>query len=373
MVSLVMGCKKDPFNPDSGITDSGIEGLLKKPYLPELERLYNQLQIPNFGNIKLVNGDILKFENAEHYDQVYESLNELYEAWTVLFMETYYTGDEDELDATIERLGFDENLPLFKFVERYKVAHPLIWEAVEQEEQWLERGGGGRSPSDPITQCPIEQTLLSNYYEYCIGDTISQLRPDGWEIHIPTSKLQYLTQIRNSSIQELISRAEVPGGGGGPIYTGEPFNAIIFPPEDQTCYKSGHEINPTQLHGDNYKFEWSYHFRYKKFGQKVVATATIKNYKYKNSKWKKDYGSSCKVEFSAQLYFEGTYCDDIGQVGGTQKYELYLHSRSVSYPIHSWIWYTPSKIRNDTESSYVECRHRSTYYKFNAETGAQIN
>jgi hypothetical protein len=364
-----MGCKKEAAN-----ADSMIEGPFKQASPNALELLYKQLQVPDFGNITLVNGDILKFQSEAHYEQVYESLNDLYNAWSALFLQTYDTGTEEELDSIIAILGFDENLPLYKFVEKYKVPRPLIFEASVLEQQWLARGGEGKSPFDPITQCPIEQTLLSNYYEYCIGDTICQLRPDNYEIHIPTSKVKFLNEIRNLSIQELISYAVVPGGGGGPIYIGEPLNITIFPPKSSTCYKSGHGIGKDQSSTVDHKFEWSYSFRYKQFGQTVKATATIKNYKYKNNKWKKDYGSACKVEFVSQLYVEsGSYCNDVGTVGGTQNYTLKLHSRSVSYPIHSWTWYSPSTIRNDTESSYVECYHRGNYFKLNAETGELMN
>jgi len=98
--------------------------------------------------------------------------------------------------------------------------------------------------ADPITDCPIEQTLLSGYHEYCIKDTICQLRPNDYQIIIPTSELSFLNYISNASIEELISYAKVPPGGSGPIYTLSQYN--LHPPKSENCYKRGFENEGTK-------------------------------------------------------------------------------------------------------------------------------
>jgi len=368
VVSLVIGCKKD--TESDTITDNGTGNSAKYSTAVALEILYGQLLQPNFGNIKLVNGDILKFESAEHYEQVYESLNNLYEAWTTLFIQTYDTGDEDALDAKIEQLKFDDNLPLLRFAEKYKTKL-LINDIALMEEAWLNEGGSAKSPSNPITNCPIEQTLLSIYYEFCIGDTICQLRPEGYQILIPTSTLGSLSYIRNVSVEELLSHVNK----GLPNYDDPPkwpvhiptYNVTIHSTESSTCYESKHQINPLQYNGDNYRFEWSYHFRHQPFWGVTKTTATIKNYKFKNNKWKKDYGSSCRISFETKLYAEyGEYCHDRGWVAGKQSLNMKLHSRSISYPASSWLADTPKSIRDDINDSFVECRHRGEKFEFYA-------
>ena len=372
IVSLVIGCKKEATD-----ADYSLEGPLKSQKITELERLYNQLQIPDFGNIRLVNGDILKFVSEEHYDQVYESLNNLYEAWTALFLQTYDTGDEEELDATIERLGFDDNLPLFKFVEKYKMAHPLIWEATQKEEGWLERGGNGSPPEDEITSCPIEQTLLSKYHEYCIGDTICQLRPNGSEIHIPTSKLNMLTQIRNASIEELMSFSKEPphggGSGGGPLYIPEPFNVNIYPPNGNSggsggdcgcdfCYCTEYKNDFESLHGAGYKFTLSYNFRYDFYKKNAKTTVTVKNYKLKNNDWKKDYGSQCRLGFSTKLHQNPKIdqCIDKGYDGKTGNItKAYSKSKGKKFNFDYKI------VTDNINNSYITYRHQGVEYKFN--------
>ena len=358
VICFFIGCNKEmALNPDT-------ESPLKTTVNAELENLYNQLQIPDFGNIKLLRGGILQFQSKEHYEQVYEDLNELTEAWTTLFLETYDTGDEEELDDIIETLNFDDRTPLIKFAQKYKTVQATVLEGnAIQEEAWMERGGNGAPPMDEITACEIEQTLLSNYYEVCVGDTICQLRIEGYQIHIPTSSLRLIGTIRAASIEELTGyRGPVVGDGGIP--TGPPYNSIVYPPKSTTCHKSKHEKGDKVEHGDEHYFTWSYHFRYLEFWGTVKTTATMKNYKYKSNKdkWVKDYGSSCKVGFCTVLHDECNACNFYWNFSLYQSLNLKLHSRSISLSGKGLVA-SPSCKRDNTSSSYIECTHRGTIYK----------
>jgi hypothetical protein len=362
VICLLVGCKKE-----AELTEH-TENLLKAAMIPELENLYKQLDIPDFGNVRLLNGDIFRFESAEHYEQVYDALNELYEAWMELFIQTYGTpnlpenADDDALDTAIERLNFDENLPLLKFVEHYKVKHPLIEDAAAQEEMWLKGGANGSPPSDPVTQCPIEQTLFSNYHEICIKDTICQLRPDGYQIIIPTSEFKSLLYIRNASIEEMLSLAkEMPPGGSDPIYI-RLLNITIYPPKGGTCYESGWEygdFQPNNTSSGQYRYYWSYHFRYNRF-LGTRTTASMKNYKWKNNEWKKDYGAVCALGFVTMLYEEKSEgCvqkTPYGPSKGTP-HKAFFKSRttnaSAGAPTADF-----KNLRDDIDASFIECRHK---------------
>jgi len=387
VIGLVIGCKKEID------TKSNTEGPLKTAINSELENLYKQLVIPDFGKITAINkGEILKFESAEHYEQVYESLNALYEAWTTLFIQTYDTGDEDELDATIERLNFDENLPLYKFEQKYKViqAATLLEENTLRESTWLEQGANGRSPSDPITQCPIEQTLLSNYYEYCIGDTICQLRPGEYQILIHTSNLQYLNQIRNSTIQELLGRGEVPPGTPLPTFpkkvvvTDPP--VTILDPNEIDCNVSNYSNSDFIEHGSDYKFYWTYNYGYNWNGKKVKTNATMTNYK-KNKKhnWVKDYGSFCKIEINTSLndyYYETEDCQEsYGMVAtglNTKVVWKSLTARTFAeiFEVVSFLpEYEERAVgckRHNTDNCVLWIRHKSVVYKINVKTKSYV-
>ncbi|MCL2290094.1 MAG: hypothetical protein FWC34_05230 [Bacteroidetes bacterium] len=219
-------CKKEDSIKDSIIaSDINVEKSSRSTMAQELQNLYRQLPIPNFGNITLINGDILKFENEEHYKNVYELLLEQCEAWSNLFLQTYATGNEDELDETIENLRFDAQWPLVQFEQKYKKTKYTLLEVMTcKEETWLQGGARGDSPSDEITDCPIEQTLLSLFHEFCIGDTICQLRPGGYEILIPISELEFIDVIRNTPTSELMTR--------------EPLKPNNYPPVVDTYYLS---------------------------------------------------------------------------------------------------------------------------------------
>ena len=372
-VTIFYACKKDT-------TGSNTEGS-SKASISVLDKLYNQLPTPNFGNITVVNGEILQFESAEHHDQVYKTLNELCKAWMALFLQTYDTGDETALDATIARLGFDENLPLYKFLAKYGVQNSLVEKTTFEENQWLGRGGNGTPPSDSITQCPIEQTLLSMYHEYCIGNTICQLRPYGCEILIPTSKLHMLTQIRNMSVEELLSYAskEPPHGNDYPpplIHVPEPFNLEIKPPVNpptphnpppggdcgcHSCYCKEYEKTFEVEHGTDHKFTLYYHFRDRSLDGKPKTTVTMKNYKLKNNEWVKDYSSFCRLDFSTKLYHAATLYDCVdkgrdGKTGNNTKVFSKSKSKTFNYNSHA--------ITDDINHSYIACRHKGVEFKF---------
>ena len=86
---------------------------------PKMASLYEQLPVVDYGNIILLDGDILRFENEEHYLKTYDELCELYEKWTILFIEKYGELPEDSLDIIIEQEGFDDNMPLLFFERQY--------------------------------------------------------------------------------------------------------------------------------------------------------------------------------------------------------------------------------------------------------------
>ncbi|MCL2167724.1 MAG: hypothetical protein FWH59_01200 [Lentimicrobiaceae bacterium] len=358
---LVIGCKKDE------TANSTVENCPQRaPISNELEQLYKQVPPVDLGNIRLINGDILRFESAEHYIQVYDELLDLCEVWTTLFLQIYDTGDEEELDATIERLGFDDLLPLYKFEQKYK--SPIINTSLEcyafKEEEWLNRGGD--PPSNDITECPVGLAILSLFHEYCIKDTIFQFRPDGYQILIPISELSCLTALRNTSITELLGRAPVPNDPYHPnwiVLTNPPVTVI---PPDVEC-KSNFKNSGTVNHGDDYRFNWFYHY-YSFF----TSTAySMKNYKLKNGKWKKDYSSFGQVSIGTQLYWDcGEDCcnkDDMIKYTGNNL-KTFWRGDVVFRP---WDWTTRNRCNPD--ESYIICRHKGTNFKINVLTGNLID
>jgi hypothetical protein len=357
MICLAVGCKKDA-DSDTQISSNNTEPL--KSMGSELVKLYEQVPAYNFGNITLVNGDILKFQSFAHYEQVYEYLYDQYCAWTRIFLETYYTEDEDDLDATVERLNFDDRMPMMMFEDQFGLSGNTLrsMKAID-EDNWLANGTRGAAPVDNIINCPVEQALYSKYHEICIQDTVYQSRPDGYMILIPLSDIRFIGEIRRMSMGELVSRAG-SSGGQVPLGIGD---VIIVKPYPDYCYQQQWYKSDWQ---DNnycpcYKFSWSYNFRNTNNNITKKATATMANYKLKNNEWVKDYGSYCKLSFSTKIYKLDCIHDECLDVGrdGKEGSITMVHSKSKNKTFLEWVY-------DDTYSSYIICRHKGIDFKFSA-------
>jgi len=353
---IFYACKKDT------VLNSDTENPLRSPMSNELQLLYQQLPTPNFGNIRLVNGDILQFESKEHYTQVYDALYAHYRAWNDLFIETYDKGTEEELDKIIEELNFDDQTPLIAFEQKYKETNNTLRAmSVEQEEVWLERGAQGLPPTDSIIICPIERTLFSKFYEVCIQDTICQLRSNGTSVLIPIAAINFINQIRNASTSELSQMASTWG-----IVVNEPLRG--------NCYYSSWSKSDEQPNGTNYKFKWSYDFRRTWFNG-PRTTVTMDAYKRQNaqSAWQKDYGTCTSLGSKTQVRI------DVSTAWGSCLKGVLFHKvpntphqafhRSKTQGVFD-AFSSDDLIRNDPNESEVLCRHSGTNFTFNAQTGA---
>jgi hypothetical protein len=87
IVCIAVSCKKIT-DSDTPIYSKNADPL--KTMGNELAILYEQVPDYDFGNITLVNGDILKFQSLDHYEKVYECLYDQYTAWTKIFLTYFY-------------------------------------------------------------------------------------------------------------------------------------------------------------------------------------------------------------------------------------------------------------------------------------------
>jgi hypothetical protein len=365
VICLVIGCKKDTD------TKSNTEALKAMGVSNELKILYEQLPTLNFGNIKLVNNDILQFESIDHYDKVWGLLNEQYNAWTKLFLDTYFTGDEDELDKIIDKLNFDDRLPLIMFEQQFGILDNSLRTSKDIEEnEWLAQGANGSPPSDEIFNCPIEQTLASKYHEICIENTICQMRPNGYRIVIPISDIKFIDEIRRMSTKELVAIVGVGSGAKIPLGIGDV--VVIIPPsvgEDggddcgcSYCYCYEYKNTFTKFNGTDHKFKLTYHFRERWLDGNKKTTVTMTNYKYNSKKdeWVNDYSSYCRLDFSTKLYLRTglTQCIDKGRDGKTGSITQ-VHSKSKNKTFDS------KDYTDNINNSYIACRHKGVEFKFN--------
>jgi hypothetical protein len=258
----------------------------------ELELLYEDVPKCDFGNITLINGDILRFENEDHYYYVYENLVSQYESWSDIFFAKYNSENEYELDSIIAELGFDDRIPLLLFEEKYGILDNnlrSIW--VNNEKEWLDNGATGNLPVDQLINCPIEQALYSKYHEVCVGDTIYQMRADGIIIIIPISEIEHLqdcrTAITESELLELTN-----------AYPRISINKSI-----EACYKKYYSKSGQQHHSEvgEAKFEWSYNYGPNYNGHKFKTTVSMRNYEKKNGVWDRTR-AICALGLSSSIY-----------------------------------------------------------------------
>lgn len=267
LMSIFFNCKKNaPF-------DVRAQGMSS-----ELYDLYQEVPTVEFENITTIfNGEILKFEDEDHYYHVLDGLQYQCNRWAEIFFTAYSNYTDEQLSNLADSLGFDEYQPLRIFESQFSFENNLRTFRNEQIEIWAEQGRMTNPPTDSLVNCPIEQTLLSKYYEVCVGDTIYQLRGGGIILEIPIEIIDQLTTIRRTddieSLVEDYPNVVVNNGNSG-----------------QGCYvpywfKEGCRINPNNA---NKNFTWSFLYKKAHVGHKYKTTITMTNYKLFNGKWKRD-------------------------------------------------------------------------------------
>jgi len=329
----------------------------------ELQNIYNQLPNTSYGIIKLVHGDILQFQSKEHYAQVYETLLDRYDTWSMLFFESYSKCTNEELECKVASTNFDERMPLFEFEKQCGIEnHNLRALRDKEEEMWKNLGQPGDPPPfDSLIICPVEQTLFSEFYEVCIGDTICQIRSNGYQILIPLSSQQYIGQVRSATTPQVISHA----GDWG---------VIVLSPKSGTCYEKKWKIEQPIDRYNGYKFIWSYHF-WNNWFSGTRATVVMKNFKWKNNEWKKDY-AVCALGSSSEIYIDISTawgsCLGGGFYGKNPKNPNKAYTRTVVTQI-VFMDTDPKLFRVNPANSEVKCRSYGEDYVFNVETGQRKN
>jgi len=379
---VFVGCKKE---------EAANNGYQKAPTMSnELEELYKQVPIVDFGKITLLNGEILRFESSEHYERVYEGLKMQCDAWNALFYGEYDTGNVKELDEAIETLGFDEFMPLRKFEEKYKtVNNNLRTKNQVTETNWLKAGGVGKPPFDGIVICPIEQALYSSYHEAAVGDTIVQRREGGFEVYIHVSNVKDLNIIRNATKEQFTSKV---GGIAGLSYSPSFYDPWV----DTDSYDDPPQGNVEQYFANfsndgmkktssdsnyDYKFHWKYSFTYTKVcGTKSKAVLT--NYRKPKGSSDNNYVKSaavCGLWVNTHVYKDLGTTDLWGnpkppvEMGWVQKGTTIItkkieRTKSADPDCYAYDNNSKKQLRDRVTSSYVDVRHYGVVYRINVYT-----
>lgn len=171
----------------------------------ELQSIHDQLPLIYWGNISVLTDNILRFESIEHFENTYNQLSLICEAWEGIFLQQYSSLTDEELSILEDSLGYNEFQPLIEFETSLGIIGNTLRNYQENSfNLWLINGLRGNNPMDSIIIDDVEQSLFNPYHEVCIGDTIFQFRTDGYVL-IPIDSINSISKYRNLSLQQLDS------------------------------------------------------------------------------------------------------------------------------------------------------------------------
>ena len=172
---------------------------------PELQELYAQLPVRNYGGITVIGDGILKFDSEEHVEEVMNMLRQDCETWDDLFMNNYGEMQEEELEEWEGILGYNEFQPLLEFEAQLNVSGLMLRDQQEAVvDTWLNNGMEGDIPIDSVFIDEIEQSLYNQHREICIGEIIYQYRPNGY-VMIPEDSIESMNVYREMTLNDLES------------------------------------------------------------------------------------------------------------------------------------------------------------------------
>ena len=189
------GCDKEPIIKERSLS---FDKLPK-----ELKELYNRMPIRDYGNISVLDGNILHFETKSQYEMVGQLLLDECRQWDSLFCTAYGYMSEEQMQDWEKKTGYNEFLPLYFFEERCGVSGQMLFDNQEYLlKQWMENGLQGQDPTDNIFNLESDQAMHNLSHEVCVADTIYQYREDAI-IEVPVSMLQEWKDLRRLSTEEL--------------------------------------------------------------------------------------------------------------------------------------------------------------------------
>lgn len=258
------------------------------------EKLPEQQLPDNQGEIKLVTltagsktgVTLLEFSSVEHYEATIATLETQMEQHEDVFLATWSSLSDDELNAKETEVGFVDHQPLINFENYHNIPVTLRQVYVAAEELWLnnEELNIETYPKMKYPFSVVEMTLLNGNGEVKIGDKIIKLTEKGF---VKIRDLDVATLIRINNGDEtaydeptVTTNIEFDGGVKGECTN---WKGKDYPHEYVS--KSKKVIKHVHFHS----YPW-----------KGVGCAEITSYKKEGSSWKKykmDLGVAVQTDF----------------------------------------------------------------------------
>lgn len=267
---------------------------------PMLRELYDQMPAPHYGNINVLDNNILCFHSIMQYEGVMASLQRECEIWDSLFFNTYGYLGEEQLRALELEIGYDEFLPIALFEERFGVSGQMLFDEQQcLKQSWMSNNLDGDNPIDPVFILESEQALHTPYREVCIHDTLYQYRQDAL-IVVPIGLYSKWQGMRDLSTLQLLGDSSI-------IVK----YLIDFQSNDKAYFKCGKNGVLTQSNMQslsNYdRSYWMVSGRINMF-QMSKLTSKIENYKYVNATTGyRRTRKVCSIATTDQTFFKEHY------------------------------------------------------------------
>lgn len=262
LVGIGVGCNKDKSSPSSS-------------------KITN---VDTYG-VQSMNG-LLRFNNLEHVKLVLKELSTAYDTHEESFLSQYPNIDGDSLVNIEDKIGYNEFLPFEAFENKLGVKS-LRSIVFETEEKWLNSDQKEEEQFyrfDFIVEDEV-QTILNEYAELIIGDTIYKFYSGGY-IAVPNLDFNLLQKLRNSQDIQSVKGVKMYGD----------FDAMM---KSVSC--RGHVSTPSVGYsskdfGNSARIKWRVAIFTPPWANSRYVVARTKAYNKPKKQWKKTRAHiTCRV------------------------------------------------------------------------------
>jgi hypothetical protein len=253
-VALFFGaCQKDKIQT----LESGVKGKLSQALFKTDGSHWSSC----LNGVDIVCGNMLSFNDMNHFLSVYNCLESAYEHWNDSVESLHSNLNDDDYNQLWDDNGWDEDIPLIEFENFFNHNSRRSFLA-SMEEDWMNDPDNMPDMDDhDFFENDVMNTLWSADYKIKIGDKLYYIFSNGRVLEVDNSDCQLLTlMIADSTTHSISARL------GGPVI---PNPSVKI---DPTCWKWGWERNyrvPSNVH--NHK---EFLYNSKKYATRFKARAS---------------------------------------------------------------------------------------------------
>lgn len=294
---------------------------------PILTNTEPEIRLVNLSGDNKVLIQMLEFSSSQLFDQTLDELQAQMDEQDSIFLGSYSSLNEEEINDKEDEIGYNDRLPLDNFENYYGFTNSLKGSFENAEAVWLnsEELDTINHPYNTYNFSIVEMTLLNSDREVKIGDSILKLTKSGF-VYIIDGNVNTLIRIRDGDVTAL----------------SEP-NVITDISSDKSICEGW--ISYSMWHAYAYKKKVFKEVSFHNYPWKVTCKSRMISYKKKwNGKWKR---YRINMGISNQVRWWDKNCFWVGSA-----YETYKYKNRKSYTRYNTIWGSILQYRTRSYSSY---------------------